>query len=337
MHCIDFVTRCPLHDCKLFSDDECSSLEQMLSSGGTTHAARNAIRYAQVARGLAFDCPRPVVRESIHQRLVEKGYVSESGRFQLAELRQAFAKLFSDGFEDVRLNDLLKNSDVAETCARLLNRAGRAAHPVYLILLQWLSFEVGALPKAPRRNDARTSGYRPPPDEVKLKRDDWLRHQDECAGLGRTEIRRRQPAIWKWLYRNDRNWLVRHQVVRRPTGSKKSRATPSPAFTRVVLSNESPLGCSATGLVPLPSAYQTRLAYGMSDYLFSRAAEAFNGVGKSAQLPARNEVFVARRLDRAVLELVASDSAQNIAAVARQARLRISTVLRYEQNGGREK
>lgn len=334
MHCIDFVTRCPLHDCKLVSDDECSSLEEMLSSHTSLNSAHNAIRYAQVAQTLAFGCPSRPARADIRRRLLEKNYLSETGRCRLDSLRSAFTAVFSDGFEDVRLNELLARTDIAETSVHLLNREDRAVHPIFLILLQWLSCEVDTLPTRSRPSKAVMSNSSPASDTRDAKRTEWLRHQVQCAGKGRKEIRRRRPGLWTWLYRHDRDWLVSNQVARRQGGSPKPSAKPSLSFTQAVLSSESPVRCSAAGKVPLPSAYQTRLAYGMNQYLFDRAAEAFNGVGKMAQLPARREVFVARRLSSAITDLAANGSAINIASVARQARLRISTVLSYQREGG---
>jgi len=333
MHCIDFVTRCPIHDCKLVGDDDCSSLEEMLASHAGVNAARNATRYAQVAHAMAYGCSSQSVRAGIRQRLREKHYLSESGRCRLDLLRSAFAAAFSDGFEDVRLNELLASTDVASTSVHMLNREERAIHPVFLILLEWLSADVDALPIRSRATKAGVSNTAPATDIRDAKHVAWLRHQTQCAGMGREEIRHRQSALWVWLYRHDREWLVNNQVARRRRVNQKPRATPSASFTRVVFSNERPVRGSVAGREPLPSAYQTRLAYGMNQYLFDRATEVLDGVGKAAQLPARREVFIARRLESAISVLAANGMALDVASVARQARLRISTVLRYQREG----
>ena len=102
-------------------------------------AVSNALRYARVARALDLGHPRRKVKEVIKHRLSKKGFIAENGRFRLAELRGAFAQLFSDGFEDLRLNELALNSDIAQTCVRALSRDDRTIHPVYLILLDWVS------------------------------------------------------------------------------------------------------------------------------------------------------------------------------------------------------
>jgi hypothetical protein len=324
MHCIDFVTRCPIHDCKLVSDDDCSSLEEMLASHIGVNAARNATRYAQVAHAMAYECASQPAREGIRRRLSEKHYLSETGRCQLDSLRSAFAAAFSDGFEDIRLNELLANTDVVATSVHMLNREERAIHPVFLILLEWLSSDVDTLPTRSRPAKAAVSNAAPATDA----RDATT----QCAGLGRKEMRHRQPGLWTWLYRHDREWLVSNLVAPRRSGSPKPSAKPSLTFASVVLSNANPVYRSATGREPLPSAYQTRLAYGMNQYLFDRAAEAFNGEGKMAQLPARHEVFVARRLDDAMSDLAEKGFALDMASVAREARLRISTVLRYDRD-----
>jgi len=69
----------------------------------------------------------------------------------------------------------------------------------------------------------------------------------------------------------------------------------------------------------------------MSEYAFGRAAEVLNGAGRRAALPAVKEVFVTRRVQCAVAELVANGASLDIAAVARRASLRITTVQRYSQ------
>jgi len=335
IHCIDFVTRCPIHNCKLVSDDDCSSLEEMLAPHAGVNAARNATRYAQLAHAMACAGPSQPTRESVRQRLCEKCYFSETGRCRLDALRNAFAAAFSDGFEDVRLNELLASMDVAATTVRLLNREERAIHPVFLILLEWLSTDVDTLRVRSHATNADVSDTAPPIDMRDAKRAAWLQHQRQCAGMGCNAIRHRQPALWVWLYRHDREWLVSNQVARRKSGSPKPSAKPSSIFASVVLSNPNPVCRSATGRTPLPSAYQTRLAYGMNQYLFDRAAEELSGEGKKAQLPGRHEVFVSRRLGDAMPDLAEKASALDIASVARQARLRISTVLRFQRDGAR--
>ncbi len=333
MHCIDFVTRCPIHECKLVCDDDCSSLEEMLASHAGENATRNATRYAQLAHAIACGCSSQSTREGICRRLCEKHYLSETGRCRLDSLRSAFAAAFSDGFEDVRLNELLASTDIAATSMYVLHRKERAIHPAILILLEWLSSEVDILPIRSHPANTATSYAIPATDTRDAKRTAWLRHQTQCAGMGRYEIRHRQPALWVWLYRHDREWLVSNQVGRRQNGSPKPSAKPSSTFARAILSNVNKASRSSTGREPLPSAYQTRLAYGMNQYLFDRAAEEFNGEGMMAQLPARREVFVARRLDDALLNLAEKRFALNVTSVAREARLRASTILRYQRDG----
>lgn len=335
IHCIDFVTRCPVHECKLVSDDDCSSLEEMLASHAGENTACNATRYAHVAHAMACGCSSQRTRDGIRRRLCEKHYLSGTGRCRLDSLRSAFTAVFSDGFEDVRLNELLANTDIAATSIYMLNREERAIHPVFLILLEWLSADVDPLPIRSCTTKTGGSNAAPAMDIRDAKRTAWLRHQTECAGIGRKEIRHRQPALWVWLYRHDREWLVSNQVARRRRMNRKPRAMPSASFARVVLSNERPVRSSAAGREPLPSAYQTRLAYGMNQYLFDRATQAFGGAGKAAQLPARREVFIVRRLESAISVLAANEMAMDVASVAREARLRISTVLRYQREGAR--
>jgi hypothetical protein len=343
-HCISFVTRCPLHECELYSDDECSSLESLLSVRHETCAVRNALRYARVAHALAFDCPHEPVRAALSRRLQDKGFITEPRRFRVAELRDAFNKLFSGGFEDVRLNELIRREDIVQNCVRALTRDERAMHPVFLVLMDWLSTELDGVkvPRSPgsRRAAARAEGTttlpedvrcKPEPELMRAKRAEWTQHRELCSGMTRTQMRHSLPGTWRWLYCNDRDWLTRNQSPCQRPGSKKVPAKIPPSVAEAIRSNERDLRCSNTGLPPLPSAYQTRLAYGMSDYVFKRAADAFNGVGNKAALPALKQAFVTRRVEASIVALAATGTPLDIATVARRARLRISTVKRYRR------
>ena len=343
-HCISFVTRCPLHDCELYSDGESAILESLLSIQRDAGAVRNARRYAQVAHALAFDCPHAPVRATVRRRLREKAFITETGRFRLTALRDAFTKLFSAGFEDVRLNELVSKDDIVQTCVRALTREERAMHPAFLILMDWLSLELdgASSPRivSSRLADARGDASTPPREEICIqhdaaklcaKRADWTKHCEQCSGMTRTQMRHLLPATWTWLYRYDRDWLTRHQAPCRQPISNKAPAEMPQSIAEAIRSNERDLRSNNAGLPPLPSAYQTRLAYGMSDFLFKRAADVLNGVGKKAALPALKEAFVTARVRASVTALAEANAPLDIATIARRARLRISTVKHYRR------
>ena len=343
-HCVQFVTRCPLHECDLYCDDECSSLESLLSRCHEPRAARNAVGYARVARQLTFDCPHGRGRAEVQRRLLSKGFITETGRVRVTELDDAFTKLFSARFEDVRLNELVQRKDFIQTCVRALMREERAMHPVLLILMEWLASEVEAIRSAPSVRRRRTvatddtvratpigTRFQPMPEQLQAKRSEWSDHRERCTGMSRTQMRRLLPGTWAWLYRHDRDWLTRNQSPRNRPIPKRALAEMPQPVSEVIRSNQRDLRCHNAGLLALPSAYQTRLAYGMSDYRFERAADVFNGAGKKAALPAAREAFVERRVAGAMAELSAAGASLDIATVARRARLRISTVEKYRR------
>ena len=48
-------------------------------------------------------------------------------------------------------------------------------------------------------------------------RQKWLDVQEQHPDMGRTELRQAIPAVWMWLYRHDRAWLMAHQPPTFPT------------------------------------------------------------------------------------------------------------------------
>ncbi|MFM0485253.1 hypothetical protein PQQ81_32350 [Paraburkholderia strydomiana] len=103
---------------------------------------------------------------------------------------------------------------------------------------------------------------------------------------------------------------------------------PQPVFAKILANAQDPR-YTDNGRAPLPSAYQTRIAYGMNDYAFSRAVNVVGGAGAQAQLPAWKQVFVARRLAWAVEDLESTGRSAPLSAVARNAKLRIATIQRH--------
>lgn len=332
-HCAPFVTRCPLHECQLFSDDECSTLESMLATAHGTLPTKNALRFARLAKHLTCDSVENVIVD-IWSRLRDRGYVCTGGSIRLAMLQSNFSKMFSAGFEDVRLNELLASADACESFVRSVLK-NRATHPVYLVLMDWLSTDVDSAKSAPSHSVGRASTAEirkiPALSLTTMKRLEWTEHLRRCPSMTRTQTRLLLPATWAWLYRHDREWLNNSQPPRiRPKGARRKMPFPQQVAESISANNDE-LRSRQGGLPPLPSAYQTRLAYGMNDYGFNWAAHELGGAGRYAALPARKEVFVARRVAAAITALNEMGVTHSDVNVARQARLRLSTVVQYQR------
>lgn len=50
-----------------------------------------------------------------------------------------------------------------------------------------------------------------PPEPVESQRQKWLDLKVQYPDMGRTALRQTAPAVWTWLYRHDREWLMAHQ------------------------------------------------------------------------------------------------------------------------------
>jgi len=105
-HCIDYVTRCYRHGALLESEGEGSTYEGLFCKEGTDSARRNSLLYARTAIDLSDKCPCIETWPAIVTMLTEKGYVRESGRWNLATLRCESERFFADGFEDARLSEI---------------------------------------------------------------------------------------------------------------------------------------------------------------------------------------------------------------------------------------
>jgi hypothetical protein len=258
---------------------------------------------------------------------MEKGFVFESGRIRTAALHTAFTKVFSMGFEDVRLTGLVRKPDFAESCVRALTREGRPMHPLYMILLDQVASraEVICGPK-PRKTSEHPS--LPAAAEIRVKRAAWSAHASACRQLTRTEVRKLRPDLWTWLYRYDRAWLTDNQPPCLRTGNGRLRGVMPVEIANAIRANRHDRRSGIRDLEPLSSSYQTRLSYGMSDWAFQRATELLGGAGKTASIPAAKEVFATRRVE-AAHRVYSTASAPT--TLAKAASLRPATVERFAQ------
>ncbi|AQH01365.1 hypothetical protein A9R05_21265 [Burkholderia sp. KK1] len=327
-HAFDFMTRCPRHGCLLVSDQPCSAFEMQLCEVGSSGARKNAMEYARAVKRF-LDCgPHEPLWTVVRRELLKKGFILESGRYRRAALDSAFKKYFAAGFEDVRLTWLVRDCNVVEICVRTVER-GRGLHPVLAILIWMFATGVDGLSRV--RPLSSEYSYSPSKDakELNIRRVEWMLHMEKNPELTRNQLRFTLVGTWTWLYRHDRSWLDEHQVapaVR--SGGHPPAALPPPVLDAIRYSSTDFRPCSG-GREPVPSAYQARLGYGMSRYTFNRVAAVSGAFGATAQLPARREVFVTRRVQRAINELANNSSSLDV--VAHAARLRADTVDRFYQ------
>lgn len=326
MHCADFITRCPQHECRLICDEECSTFESLMSQSAEGVVSSNALRFARMTHSFAFSAPQAPARERVLQLLDAKGYVTPERHVRVEPLRWALGSMFSAGFEDVRLNALIQEVDVVATYLKAANSDRRVIHPVLIVLMEWLATDVDAMPMSRRQRSYGGAMQESDAAQLATKREAWMALRLELRGMTRTQVRQRALALWTWLYRHDRVWLKSNEVpVRRVGQLRTPRVVPTVVLDRI-RNNMQDFRSSADGLVPLSSSYQTRISYGMSVVAFNLAASRLYGAGALAELPARREVFVSRRVEHAKVLLARSGAAVNSSSISRRSRLRKDTI-----------
>lgn len=340
--CIPFVTRCPLHQCKLVLVDECSKMEILARSQSTRESTANSLRFAEIGRYFSLIVSDMNCRATLIEMLKAKGYTNAAGHASLAKLCRDFCAFFSDGFEDRRLTILIERRTIPESVIRQLGREERAVHPVFMMLMHWFLTDSQGItrrsPAASRRDVEAivTSALEGPlscPDvsTIQLKRNAWITHVDRLHKISRTQTRLLVPALWIWLYRHDRRWLDAHQTVKRqPRRHKKNVALPD--FLRTILSSYRDESGEQKNSPPLlQTAYQTRLRYGLNDYAFERSCAEIHGTGSKAQMPAAPQAFIAKRITWAKENLMRNGESLNEAVVARRACLRLETLRQHNK------
>jgi hypothetical protein len=328
-HCIDYVTRCFKHETLLRSAGESSTFEALFIRAGSDRARQNALRYARVAVCLFDECLHRPTWSVIASLMNEKRFVSSSGHWRMADLRHKFQLFFNAGFEDPRLTHIVEDGNYVEAAIRSLRRE-RPAHPAVVALLYIFATDAAALSVRDISPKPCPGPARSVPDTLRsTQRHEWLLAMSRMTGLSRTQMRAQVPALWVWLYRNDRTWFAAHQpALRLPRGGHKTQSAPT-ATSDVIAANAADPRCSADGRAPLPSAYQMRVAYGMSEYAFNYFASQLGGVGPTANVPGWKEAFVLKRVTRAADQLASEGKTPADSVVARRANLRPATMHRH--------
>ena len=325
-HCIPYVTRCPWHDCFLVCEHECSTLEMLMSKAGDKARASNSLRYAQLSCAASEVVSFEPIWPKTFGMLREKGYVTSSGRLRTEQLHTDIRKLFSAGFEDERLSYLVNDTGALDLCIQAARRTDRAAPAPILVLMYQATCEVDEVARRPARRTEEPATLTTDSERRDRSRALWTTHMNRHREMSRTQLRKSMPSVWTWLHRHDDAWLSANQVpARRRFGGRKHHELPV-FVTRAISDSTLDRRAHTGGREPLPSAYQFRIAYGMSDFLFERSTTNSSAVGNAAQLPGRREVFIHKRARRALEELTQLNMPLDIATVARTARLRIATI-----------
>lgn len=216
LHCIPFLTRCPLHQCQLRLVENCSASELMFLAAASRGRQRNSLSLAEMCLELLRGTSCHSALDRTAKTLHERGYMSETHKLRTAALIRDCTAALSNGFEDVRLDMWLHSEALLVRLLRYFERPKSSPHPTAVALLQVALSRIEysptlTSPVAAKRNT------KSPASEQRLQRLQenrglWIAHQTKQAGRPRKAIRSTAAALWMWLYRNDRQWLNCHQV-----------------------------------------------------------------------------------------------------------------------------
>jgi hypothetical protein len=338
VHCISFMSRCPYHGCLLSDDNGCSSMEVSLIKTGNRLSEHNAMLYSKTALQLLQDSSRQPVWKNVLTKLKAKNYISESGWFKSADLEKACLKLFSEGFEDDRLNWLIKEGRLVSRCVRTATRGRSGIAPTCLIIMDCLVDQIDERPMSPTVRKATKKARDVSEDELQLRRRSWELVHQTSDGLTRTQESKRDPATFTWLYRHDKNWLAEHRVpCAKSSGGWVASEIP-PTVVETIQRNDWRRQPAGSGLIPRQSAYQLRLALGINQWAFRRVASAIGSIGPFAQHPRARATFILDRYSEALTRLPLREKPWALSSIARSASLRPETLTKLLRiyHGGSE-
>lgn len=298
-HCLPFVTRCAWHGELLHLADESSTFEAGMFIPGRPRVRHNSELYAACAYALLSTQSLEDLRSNTLAKLTACGYRRAGGRWNIAHLSGDWTLMAREGFEDCRLTTVATSEGVAAWLLRATQREERPMHPAWLALLNWFiarqgeSCSIAPAMAAVRAAPSRQAGAACPPSrtDVKTHRQQWLAHKAAHPDVGRTALKRELYAVWTWLYRNDRPWLLCHQPsnATRRGGRRSSKlgALLAPCVRAPAVPRE-----DRRGMLHLSTAYQVRVRLGVTDYAYGRLAAVDAGV--SQQCISRVELARAR-------------------------------------------
>ncbi|MFV8627123.1 TnsD family Tn7-like transposition protein [Ralstonia pseudosolanacearum] len=203
-------------------------------------------------------------------------------------------------------------------------------HPAWLALLNWFLARQGescciasALPAGQAVHSRRVgAAYRPSRADITTHRRRWLTHKAAHPDAGRKALRQGLYAVWAWLYRHDREWLLGHQPpsAARRGGRRGAKldVTLAPCVRVPAVPQQ-----DRRGLPHLSTAYQVRIRLGVTDYAYGRLSAIDSCM--SQRCISRDELAHARvACVRDVFEV--DQRAAALSVLARRASLREATL-----------
>ncbi|CAE6851333.1 hypothetical protein R75777_07559 [Paraburkholderia nemoris] len=128
-HCLPFLTRCPLHGCLFRVTDPCSSRELKMRTSGNRARRRNNACVGTAAAQLLSCTSSHSALDWLQFMLYERRYQTDEGKIRLAPLEQDVRSIFSEGFEDERLNLWLFRKGLVGNAIRYFAAPKYASHP----------------------------------------------------------------------------------------------------------------------------------------------------------------------------------------------------------------
>lgn len=136
LHCIPFLTRCPVHQCQLRLVANCSASELMFLAAANRGRKRNSLSLAETCLELLQGTSCHSALDTTAKTLHERGYVSETRKLRMAALIRDCTAALSNGFEDVRLDMWLRSEALLLRLLRYFERPMAAPHPTAVAVLQ---------------------------------------------------------------------------------------------------------------------------------------------------------------------------------------------------------
>lgn len=150
---------------------------------------------------------------SYREQVLARGYC-RGALVDIVALEQAFHGLFPPDM--LELWGVQHPSDDEASWLRAAVRKPRKQfHPFIHILMQRFLQERAEIGDSPARRNS-SSGRHTPSDIVRF-RNEWSSLMKAHAGDGKSWLRKQHPALYAWLYRHDRQWLLDQSIEIRHT------------------------------------------------------------------------------------------------------------------------
>lgn len=215
LHCLPYLTRCPIHRCPLQVVASCSRNELLFLAQSNRARRSNSVILGSASAELLESARSYGALEAIGRALRDRGYVAEDGKLRLSALTKDVTATFSAGFEDMRLNTWLSSGNLLPQVLRHLEHPRNLLHPTGAALLgaalSRIEYVAPITVTATTRRNSRVTSPEKRVQRTMEMRSLWLAHQANQAGRTRKAVRTSASALWMWLYRNDRQWLDNNQ------------------------------------------------------------------------------------------------------------------------------